>query len=162
MEAMSMRASSLPLVPVLFLLSACSSNKSPPLQAASEIRVDQSRKEDVLARYGTPDQLILQPDVEVWLYDGRNAPDSLIDVNMRVMAAMAMPGTTRPSTNPAAETRTKAIADAMARMAQMYYRQNGDGREAARFTFERKTGRLRAISGPLPPFSFGKLSNEQR
>jgi hypothetical protein len=124
-----------------------------------EISVGQSVREDVLARYGTPDQIILQED-EVWLYDGRNTHDSYIDVAMRIQAAMAMATTTRPATNPAIEARNRAMLDAMTSLAQMNVRRNGGLREPSKFAFDRKTGRLRSLSGPPPSISYGNASKE--
>lgn len=137
-------------IALLFLFASCSStpprHESPP---PSEIKVGRSLREDVLARYGTPNQILLQPDEEIWIYDGRIRQGSYIDAMLRFQAAMAMP-TSRPSTSPATAARDKAVQDAFINMT-LVGQENSTQHEPGRFTFDRKSGRLRSITGPMPP-----------
>jgi hypothetical protein len=151
MNAASRLPVRLSLVMLLFLLTACTSTPSRARSdTPSRITVGQSVRDDVLALYGTPDQIRLQPDEEVWIYDASGRQGHYIDAAMRVQAALAMP-TSRASTNPAAAVRDKALLDAMTNMALIGAANDNTQHDTGRFTFDRRTERLRSITGPLPP-----------
>jgi len=151
MNAASRLPVRLSLVMLPCLLAACSSTPSrSPTDLPSRITVGQSVRDDVLALYGTPDQIRLQPDEEVWIYDTRGRQGHFIDAAMRVQAALAMP-TSRASTNPAIAARDKALLDAMTNMALIGAANDNTPRDTGRFTFDRRTERLRSITGPLAP-----------
>ena len=151
MNAASLSPVRLSLVVLPFLLAACSSTPSrAPTDSPFRITVGQSVRDDVLALYGTPDQIRLQPDEEVWIYDTRGRQGQYFDAAMRVQAALAMP-TSRASTNPAIAARDKALLDAMTNMALIGAANDNTQHDTGRFTFDRRTERLRSITGPLPP-----------
>ena len=126
----------------------------------------QTLRDDVLARYGEPDRILLQPDEEVWIYDGSNPHGSFIDAAMRMQAAMMMPSTKRSATttsattDPVADAKRKAMQEASLSMLRLSLRNQGG--PPGRFTFDRKTERLRSFSGTLPPISFDRLIGATR
>ena len=153
MNAASIGPARLSLIAIPLLLVACGSTPPRQQSSSSEITVGQSVRDDVLARYGTPDQILLQPTEEVWIYDGRNRAVSYIDVTANLYATMALRGTTRPATDRADEARDKAIWDLM-RSSALAALQNSELHETARFVFDRQSGRLRSMQGhPGPPNS---------
>jgi len=121
----------------------------------------QTLRDDVLARYGEPDRILLQPDEEVWIYDGSNPHGSYLDAAMRMQAAIMLPSTKRSATttsattDPVADAKRKAMQEATSSMLRLSLRNQGG--PPGRFTFDRKTERLRSFSGTLPPISFDRL-----
>ena len=154
------------LVALLFLLGGCSSQPRDDRGNPTGLQVGQTLRDEVLSRYGEPDRMLLQADEEVWIYDGSNPHDSYIDAAMRLQAAMMMPTTRRASTaasattDPITDARMKAMQEASMNMLRVSLRNQGG--TPARFTFDRKTERLRSFSGTLPPISFDRLIDAAR
>ena len=151
---------------MLFLLGGCSSSQLRDDHGnPTGLQVGQTRREDVLSRYGEPDRMLLQADEEVWIYDGSNPHGSYIDAAMRLQAAMMMPSTRRTATtaaattDPIAEAKMRAMHEASLSMTRAGLRSQG---ALARFTFDRKTERLRSFSGTLPPISFDRMIDAGR
>ena len=155
------------LVAVLLLLCGCGSSQPHDDHGnPTGLQVGQTLRDDVLSRYGEPDRLLLQADEEVWIYDGSNPHGSYIDAAMRLQAAMMMPTTRRAATttsattDPIADAKMKAMHEASLSLLRLSLRNQGG--PPARFTFDRKTERLRSFSGTLPPISFDRLIDATR
>lgn len=147
---------------LLLLLGGCGSGQPRDDHGnPTGLQIGQTLREDVLSRYGEPDRILLQADEEVWIYDGSNPHGSYIDAAMRIQAAMMMPTTKRAATttsattDPVADAKAKAMHEASLSLLRLSLRSQGGA--PARFTFDRKSDRLRSFSGTLPPISFDRL-----
>jgi hypothetical protein len=150
------------LVAFLLLLGGCgNSQRHDDHGNPTGLQLGQTLRDDVLARYGEPDRILLEPDEEVWIYDGSNPHGSYLDAAMRMQAAMMLPSTKRSATttsattDPVADAKRKAMQEATLSMLRLSLRNQGG--PPGRFTFDRKTDRLRSFSGTLPPISFDRV-----
>jgi hypothetical protein len=153
------------LLPLLMSPGACSSQPRSDAPQSYNLVVGQTRRDEVLSRYGEPDRIILELDEEVWIYDGSNPRGSYIDAALRMQEAMLIPSTTRPATtsattNPADAARMKAMQEASMSLFRATLRNHNQA--PTTLTFDRKTDRLRSQSGPLPPVSIDALIERAR